>query len=148
MPQTADAPPLTTDAANTGRRPEQDRQDCRQYFDTGEGQLTPRRHGRDRRPATAGGRQRGPAAILAFAAGDREAAIGQRLAALVVFARTRPDILAALRASRQAARAGARGYDPVRHAALCRLAKAAGAREPAEHKKGARGPKTGGRLSI
>lgn len=60
--------------------------------------------------------------IRAFRSDEKEQEICGRLQILRSFAQESPaPLLAALRAARQAARAGAAGYDPVRHAALCRM---------------------------
>lgn len=69
-------------------------------------------------------------AIRAFRPVEREQEIGGRLAILRAFAQDDPaQILTALRAARRAARAGGAGgagYDPVRHAALCRMTRTQG----------------------
>lgn len=66
-------------------------------------------------------------AVRAFRPVEKEQEIGGRLAILRTFAQDDPaQILAALRAARQAARAGGPGYDPARHAALCRMARTQG----------------------
>ncbi|GGF52825.1 hypothetical protein GCM10007301_10390 [Azorhizobium oxalatiphilum] len=75
-----------------------------------------------RRQGSAAGRRPQGRGIRGFTTQEKEADIGRRTAALAVFAPDAPQIASALRAMRQAARAGAPGYDPARHAALCRMA--------------------------
>ncbi len=63
-------------------------------------------------------------AIQAFRPVEKEQEIVGRLRILRTFAQDSPaQIVAALRAARRAARAGGPGYDPARHAALCRMAR-------------------------
>lgn len=74
-------------------------------------------------------------AIQAFRSTEKEQEIGGRLRCLGIFDQDSPaPLLAALRAARRAARCGGAGYDPVRHAALCRMVRAEGRRVgPAPH---------------
>lgn len=59
--------------------------------------------------------------IRAFRTFDRESEVVRRMANLSVLL-SGAEIRRALRQTRRAARAGERGYDPARHAALLRLA--------------------------
>lgn len=79
------------------------------------------RHGGQRQKQSARGRA-SRARIRGFAAQDRERDITARMETARVF--TAGDPTTALRAARRAAWKGGAGYDPVRHAALCRLARA------------------------
>ncbi|TDT92708.1 hypothetical protein DFO45_3469 [Azorhizobium sp. AG788] len=79
----------------------------------------PDRHRMSAPPTNPAQRPRRPR-IRGFAAREREQDIGLRMEALKVFTAGAP--AAALRAVRRAALTGI-GYDPVRHAALCRLAR-------------------------
>jgi len=98
------------------------------------------RSGESRRPtdlskgdiATGGRPSRGPGSsppalhrgrCRAFRASEPEQDIARRMAGLSLGGYSGPALQRALRAARRAARAGALGYDPARHAALLRLLK-------------------------
>lgn len=59
----------------------------------------------------------------AFAAEDSEAQVARLMPGLAMFCEGPEGLARALRQARKAARAGGRGYDPARHAALLRLAR-------------------------
>ncbi len=68
--------------------------------------------------------------LRAFRPGDPETDVRRRMAALAVLLSRPEDLRRALRDSRKAARSGAAGYDPARHAALLRLLAAPGGNRP------------------
>lgn len=75
--------------------------------------------------------------IRAFRSFDRESDLLRKMANLsIIFAGT-AELHRALRQARRAARAGERGYDPARHAALLRLASGSTARNQREQRHGA-----------
>lgn len=64
--------------------------------------------------------------LRAFRPSDPERDVRGRMAALAVLMSGPQELRRALRDSRKAARSGAAGYDPARHAALLRLLAAQG----------------------
>ncbi|WP_454915143.1 hypothetical protein [Xanthobacter sediminis] len=87
--------------------------------------------------------------IRAFRSEEAEAEVERRRAALALLFTQPQEIERALRDARRAGRAGARHYDPARHAALIRLWRAArrkaaaggpGGRRPAQEGRPADGP--------